>query len=269
MPRMPFLIALIAALALMAPAADAKPAKPVSCKRSHCWHPRPTTRPWQIQLSGDIDPTVSAPVFEVDCDATDAATVAELHRRHVKVLGYVDAGSWESYRADHDRYPAEVLGKEYPGYPDERWVDVRRRDVLVPILRDRMKVCRSKHFDGVDPDNMNGYQNDTGFPLSASDQVRFDRAIADTAHRLGLAVTLKNTGGLLARLERWFDGAVVESCFEYDECSTYERVVKARKPVYEIEYSTEPETICPRALELGFSTIFKTPALDAARRGCR
>ena len=64
-----------------------------------------------------------------------------------------------------------MLGKQYEGFPEERWLDIRRIDLLAPILRARIDACRAKGFDGVDPDNLNGFENDTGFPLTATDQL--------------------------------------------------------------------------------------------------
>lgn len=232
------------------------------------WTPRPTVRPWQIQLSGRIDTTVRAPVFEVDCDTTSRATVRTLGRRGARVLGYLDAGSTESYRADADRFPPEVVGKAYVGYPDERWLDIRRSDVLLPIMRDRMRRCARIGVDGVDPDNVDGYTNDTGFPLTADDQVRYDRALAAAAHGLGLAVTLKNAGELVQRLVRAFDGAVVEQCIARRECRLYSPFIARRKPVYAIEYASPTAHACTEARRRGFSLVFKRPALGAARRTC-
>ncbi|WP_354699317.1 hypothetical protein DSM112329_05029 [Paraconexibacter sp. AEG42_29] len=269
MSRRPTLAAALAAvlLGLLLPPSAGAAARPVPCAGS-CWEPRPTVRPWQIQLAGRIDVTVPAPVVEVDCDGTPAATVRALQRRGAKVLGYIDAGSLESYRADAQRFPPAVVGRLYDGYPDERWLDVRRLDVLLPLLRDRLRTCARNGFDGVDPDNMNGYENDTGFPLTADDQVRFNRALADEAHRQGLAVVLKNTGGLVPRLRRWFDGAVVESCFRFRECAQYAPFVAARRPVYAIEYERAPDQFCAEARRRSFSAIFKRTSLSAFRRTC-
>lgn len=264
MSRAPLLALL---LVLLAAPAVSSAATPVPCK-GDCWKPRPTTRSWQIQLSGKIDTSVRAPVVELDCAETPATTVRAFQRRGAKVLGYYSAGSIEEYRDDVARFPAEVVGKVYDGYPDERWLDVRRIDVLLPILRDRMAACARKGFDGVDPDNVNGYENDTGFPLTADDQVAFNRAVADAAHRLGLAVVLKNTGGLVPRLAGWFDGAVLESCFQFEECARYSPFVRRNKAVYAIEYERTPGQFCATTRRLRFSAIYKRLSLSAYRRGC-
>ncbi|MBE3562248.1 MAG: endo alpha-1,4 polygalactosaminidase [Hydrogenibacillus schlegelii] len=65
---------------------------------------------------------------------------------------------------------------------------------------------------GLAPDNLDGYQNDTGFPLAAGDQRRFNRWIAKEVRRRGLAVGLKNDLEQAEALAPDFDWILVESC---------------------------------------------------------
>ena len=44
-------------------------------------------------------------------------------------------------------------------------MDIRRIDLLAPVMDARLDQCASKGFDGIEPDNIDGYTNDTGFPL--------------------------------------------------------------------------------------------------------
>ena len=221
------------------------------------WHPRPTTAPWQWQLQGRIDTSVAAGVYEVDGFETPAATVAKLHRLGRRVVCYLDVGSWESYRPDASAFPPAVLGNAYSGYPDERWLDVRRIGTLAPILRKRFDLCAGKGFDAVEPDNLAGYENHTGFPLSGRDQLRFNRWVAREVHRRGMAVALKNDPEQVEQLLGSFDFAVVEECFAYDECERFSPFVTAGKAVFEAEYESAPSSFCPAAAQLGFSAIRK------------
>jgi hypothetical protein len=232
------------------------------------WRPRPTTNPWQLQLSGKVDTSVRSPVYDVDGVETSRRAIRRLHRRHRRVICYFSAGSYEPYRADASRFPTEVKGRPIEGFPDERWLDIRRLDLLGPILRDRMDACRHKHFDGIDPDNVDGYTNATGFPLTAADQLRFNRWLAREAHKRRLAVGLKNDPGQVRKLARAFDFAVVEQCFQYDECRAFSPFVRKRKAVFEVEYETPRHRFCGPARRLRFSSIFKRISLGSFRRTC-
>ncbi len=243
----------IAALAPAALAAALLLASPAAAR----WHPKPTTAAWQWQLQGKIDTSIDAAVYEVDGFEVAARTVARLHRMGRKVICYLDVGSWESYRPDASDFPKTVLGRAYEGYPDERWLDIRRLDLLAPVLRRRFDLCRRKGFDAVEPDNVAGYENRTGFPLTAGDQLRFNRWVAREVHRRGMAVALKNDPEQVGPLLRSFDLAVVEECFAYDECGKFSPFVDAGKRVLVAEY-TEPLTaICAEAERLDFSVIRK------------
>jgi hypothetical protein len=246
------LASLCTTLLLLAPAAGAAR-----------WQPKPTTAAWQWQLQGKVDTSVDAAVYEVDGFETAAKTVAELHRKGRRAICYLDVGSWESYRPDAGRFPKSVLGRAYEGYPDERWLDIRRIDLLAPILRDRFDLCRRKGFDAVEPDNIAGYENDTGFPLSGADQLRFDRWVAGEVHRRGMAVALKNDPGQVGELVGRFDFAVVEECFAFDECSRFSPFVAAGKAVFVSEYDEPLAAICGQAERLRFSVIHKDDELFA------
>jgi hypothetical protein len=211
---------------------------------------------------------VAATVYDLDVDATTAATVAALHKSGRHVFCYIDAGAWENYRSDAAAFPKSTLGKVMAGWPDERWFDIRQIDKLAVPLRHRLDVCKAKGFDGVDPDNVNGYTNATGFPLTAADQLRFNRWLATEAHGRNLAIALKNDGEQAATLAPDFDAAVVEQCVEFGECELYSPFVAAGKPVFDIEYARPPSAFCPTARKLHFTIVGKHESLDAYRTHC-
>jgi hypothetical protein len=105
------------------------------------------------------------------------------------------------------------------------------------IMLARLDLAVSRGFDGVEPDNVDGYTNDPGFPLTAADQLDFNRFIADAAHERGLAVGLKNDLDQIPDLVACFDFAVNEQCHEYDECGALQPFVDAGKPVFNAEYA--------------------------------
>ncbi|GAA3227376.1 endo alpha-1,4 polygalactosaminidase [Dactylosporangium siamense] len=220
---------------------------------------------WQMQFTGVLDQSVAADVYDIDGADATRAQVTKLHAAGRKVLCYVDAGSWENWRADAARFPAAVRGKALDGWAGEQWLDIRQWDTLRPILADRFATCRAKGFDAVDPDNMDGYANASGFPLTATDQLLFNRRVADLAHSLGLAVGLKNDLEQITRLQPSFDFAVNESCVQWKECALLSPFVTAGKPVFHVEYKA---SLCPTAANLRFSSIRKNLRLDAFRATC-
>ena len=231
------------------------------------WAPRPGLT-WQWQLSGRLDVSVPAQVYDVDLFDTSADQVRHLHALGRKVICYLDVGSYEPDRPDSAKYPRALLGRPLDGWPNERWLDIRRLDLLGPLIAARMDLCAAKGFDGVEPDNVDGFSNDTGFPLTAAEQGRFNTRVAELAHRHGLVVGLKNDLDQVSALQPSFDFAVNEQCVQYHECASLSPFIRAGKTVFHVEYHLPPARFCPVTRPLGFSSMKKRPSLDAARWPC-
>ncbi|MEU9980609.1 endo alpha-1,4 polygalactosaminidase [Streptomyces sp. NPDC050856] len=230
------------------------------------WQPRPGLA-WQWQLDGRVDPSADVPVYDIDGFENTAADVARLHHDGRKVICYVNVGAWEDFRPDKDAFPRSVLGGPN-GWRGERWLDIRRISVLRPIMERRFDMCRDKGFDAVEPDLVEGYANDTGFPLTAGDQLRYNRVIADIAHRRGLSVGLKNDLAQIPQLVGHFDFAVNEECAQYDECARLTPFIAAGKAVFHVEYTEPVSEFCPASRELRLSSMLKRPELGVWREAC-
>ncbi|MEV5572688.1 endo alpha-1,4 polygalactosaminidase [Spirillospora sp. NPDC052269] len=231
------------------------------------WRPKPRTT-WQWQLSGRVDTSVRAQVYDVDLFETPAATVAKLKKAGRRTICYTAIGSAENWRPDYKRFPARVLGKKVADWPGERWVDIRQLNVLRPIWAARLDQCKKKGFDGVEPDWMDGYKNDTGFKLTARDQLAFNRMLASMAHQRGLAIGLKNDLDQIPQLVGTMDFAVNEQCAQYGECGRLIPFIKAGKAVFHAEYELPVSKFCPTSRKLGLSSIRKPLELTAKRQTC-
>lgn len=224
---------------------------------------------WQIQYTGELDINLDVDVFNLDLFDTSQDVIDVLHRRGVFVMCYFSAGSYEDWRPDASRFPPEVLGKNMAGWPGEKWLDIRRLDLLAPIMETRLDLAVQKGCDGVDPDNVNGYANDTGFPLSYDDQITYNVFLAQAAHSRRLAVGLKNDLEQIPDLLPYFDWILNEGCFTYQECDQLLPFAQAGKPVFVIEYELPPEEFCPQANQMGFNALHKNWELDAYRTDCQ
>jgi hypothetical protein len=210
---------------------------------------------------------VNAQVYDIDGTENDAAVVARLHAAGRKVICYVNAGANESFRPDASRFPASLVGRSN-GWPGEHWLDIRQLRVLTPIIAARFAACTAKGFDGIEADNVDGYSNDTGFPLTAADQLAFNRMLASIAHADGLAIGLKNDLDQVPDLVSTFDFSVDEQCAEYSECEQLKPFIAAGKAVFHVEYNLQPDEFCAQTTALGLSSMRKNTALDAPRWPC-
>ena len=223
---------------------------------------------WQIQYTGDIDPDLDVEVYNLDLFDTSSAVIDNLHQRGVFVQCYLSAGSFEDWRPDAPDFPYEILGNDLDGWPGEKWLDVRRLDLLQPILEGRFDLAVKKGCDGIDPDNLDGYDNETGFPINASDQLVYNKFLSQASHSRGLSIGLKNDLNQAAELEPYFDWIINEECFYYQECGLLSPFIEAGKPVFVIEYELEPGEFCPQANQLGLNALVKNWDLDSYRFDC-
>lgn len=232
------------------------------------WKPALNTS-WQMQFTGlPVDQSVNATMYDIDLFDNDTSVIASLHSKGRKVVCYFSAGSWEDWRPDASQFPASVLGNSN-GWPGERWLDIRNLTALGPIMNARLDLAKQKGCDGVDPDNMDGYTNNTGFPLTGAQQITYNKFIADAAHARGLSVGLKNDIDQVDALLNSFDWMLNEQCFQYNECNTLTPFISAGKPVFNVEYSLQTSQFCPQANAMNFNSLKKNLNLDASRTACR
>ena len=152
------------------------------------------------------------------CSIPRKPVIETLHQDGRSVICYFSAGSYEDWRPDEADFPASVRGKPLDNWPGESWLDIRQIDTLSPIMGARLDLAVQKGCDGVEPDNVDGYSNDTGFPLTAAHQLAYNIWLAEEAHARGLSIGLKNDLDQIPELLPYFDWALNEQCFEYEEC---------------------------------------------------
>jgi Glycoside-hydrolase family GH114 len=216
--------------------------RPVPCRPRHgraCWYPphlnsrgKPMRWDWQIGRVRPLQRTGARAVdiYDIDGFLTTRAEVRRIHRTwqaatlpHPRLICYIDL-AWEDYRPDASPgnvFPAATLGKVYYGYPQERWVDFRQLDALKPMLDERLRMCARKGFNAVELDDIDSFDppSTTGFHLTPGDAQNFLAYAFNEIHRLGMTGLWKNSPYLSWWGRRYADGAIVEECYVYRQCT--------------------------------------------------
>jgi hypothetical protein len=319
-----------------AQAAAALPA-PVPCNTSagSCWRPLVASR-WQYQLQGSVNSAgqclytatgfintaitgtsfatgqqVAPSVFDIDIyqdgkcytpnnyGVLNTAAAGAVHARGDKVIGYIDAGTAETWRPDYPQYQGFnascggcLFGKPVGGFRDEFWLNINTnvtgtnpntgqtetaQRFILDELAGRLAKARSAGADAIEFDNVDAYQNKTGLTISAATQEQFDAAIANLAHTAGFAVGLKNDLGQANDLQPYFDFAINEQCWQYRECNSPAPGLQAwpstyGKAVFNVEYKLATSKFCPQAnsSSYNFNSILKDVNLyDVPYTPCR
>ena len=270
-PKEPSPEATMTSLPESSPVSPVTPAPNLSPTPVTWWRPKAGLT-WQWQIGdNEIDTSIEAQVYDVDL-YVDQAVIDKLHARGAKVICYISVGSREDWRPDKDQFPKEVLGKDYDGWPGEKWLDIRQIDKLAPIMRARFDLCKTKGFDAIEPDNMEVYDNETGFPLTYADQLKYALWLAEEAHARALAIGQKNASDQTKDLVKLYDFAITEDCFAYGWCGEMSPYIQAGKPVFAAEYTDmdiDFTSACKVAKQLGLSMILKERDLHAWRETCK
>lgn len=237
------------------------------------WYKPNINTSWQWQLKGEVNTTYNVEVYDIDLFDSNRTVIESLKNDGKKVICYFSAGSYENWREDKEDFPTSSLGSVLDGWEDEQWLDISN-EALAPIMQARLDLAKTKGCDGVEPDNMDGYTNETGFNLSAENQLAYNKFIANEAHKRGLSVGLKNDLEQIITLEPYYDFSVNEQCHEYNECGEMQAFIDANKPVFNAEYkldyvknnNSERDNMCEDAISLQFKTLVLPLDLDASFR---
>ena len=231
----------------------------------------PTGLTWDWQLSEPFNLTLPVQVLDLDPDSLGGGDIAELAARGILTICYVSVGTIEDWRGDLTAFPQQVIGAAYDGWPGERFLDIRQTDSLLPLMQARFADCAAKGYHAVEPDNMDVYINASGFEISAADTVAYVTALAEIAHRLGLAIGQKNVPELTAQLEPVLDFVVTEGCLADGWCDQVSAYAAHGKAIFAAEYevaSGDQAAQCAVAAAAGMSLIFKQYDLDERGTFC-
>jgi hypothetical protein len=228
--------------------------------------PEPQTS-WQWQLSGDINTEYDVEMYDIDVN-TPQNIINELHERDIKVICYFSAGTYEDFRDDANKFPKVVLGNALEDWPDEKWIDISNYNLFSDIMEARMDLAVKKKCDGIEPDNIDGYENNNGFNLNYNDQLEYNRWLSKEAHERGLSIGLKNDVDQINDLVDYFDFAINEQCFEYDECHLLEPFIEQNKAVFGVEYELTINQFCKKANAMRFSWLQMNYELDGEQVSC-
>lgn len=235
------------------------------CPIGSHWVPGTGTS-WQWQLSGSVDTSFDAQVYDIDMFGASKTLIDKLHSQGRAVICYIDT-AYEPGRPDSNQFTADVLGTGIDGWHGQKWVDIRS-PVVRQIMVNRIAKASEKGCDGVEMDDVDAYINNPGFPLGAGDQLNFNKFLAQAAHAYDLGIGLKNDVDQISALVGDFDYAINEQCYQYNECSGYSAFVKQGKAVFGVEYELATSKFCSQANSAHFNWLKKNLKLDAAQTPC-
>lgn len=219
--------------------------------------PIPPGLTWNWDLEGGIPGGAEILDFDPKLGSGSKAPVPRNGARFV--ICYFSAGSWENGRPDMGGlksgidYKNALKGGNEGGQwrangQPERWVNIDSPAVR-SVMVGRLVNAKERGCDAVEPDNLDGDlsgDNASGFGKSRAQVLGYYRFLVDEAHKLGLAIGLKNADDLAGAAASLFDFVIVEECLQNNECKKYRPFLQNRKAVLIAEYSSDRE-LCQKA----------------------
>jgi hypothetical protein len=229
------------------------------------WYVPPPGIKWHWQLQGTVNFDYPVELYSLDVFDTLKSNIDTLKNRGVKVICYFSAGSAEPWRSDYTQFPTSVIGNKMSGW-NEYWLDVRNYDKFASIMRARMDLAVEKGCHGIEPDNLNAYEENSGFPLTYDDQIIYNKWLAEEAHSRNLSIALKYGIGQVNDLLDYYDFVINEQCFQYNECDEFKAFINAGKAVLGVEYELSTSQFCSKANAMNYSWMRMNYDLDGKVR---
>ena len=204
-------------------------------------------------------------VIDVDLYDVTKESITKMHDLGLKVICYFSAGTYEPFRAESQGMKnVDGLIRTKMDEWDEYWLDFRIEDVK-PFMTDSLDLAKNKGCDGIEFDNIDAFTAvNWKDKLTAADQLKYNRWLAEEAHARGLAAGLKNCIELLDDLKDVYDFAINEQCSDYNECKEYDVFLNNNLAVFVALYGLTSDTkfinnICNQGSNPNLSIIIKAP----------
>lgn len=242
------------------------------------WKPiKETTWDYSLQ-SPPTKLNSSISVYDIDLFDASAEDIQQIQQEGHKVICYFSAGSYENWRPDNSSFDPSDLGNDLDGWEGEKWLNISSASIR-SIMVKRIEKAVDKNCDGIDPDNLDGYDNSNGLGLTEEDSVDYISFLSKQAHSRNLSIGLKNCGSIVGEVVDLVEWVVQEQCIEYDDCDDYQAFIDNDKPVFNVEYPKGDKSnskniseadyykICHKSAK-SFSTILKNMDLDSWIESC-
>ncbi|ORX53449.1 hypothetical protein BCR36DRAFT_284964 [Piromyces finnis] len=243
-------------------------------KRNELWKPEVgTTWNWILDKNNnDIKSDYNVDVLDIDLFDNDKSTIELLKSQGHHIICYFSAGTIEKWRPDAEKFlKVEGLVRDKMDEWNENYLDITNPQ-LKPIMADRFKLAKEKGCDAVEADNIDIYSHNKvkkwKKPISVEDQINYDIWLTEVAHSNGLSIGMKNDIDNIDKLHKYFDFAINEECYDYDECGYYaDTFIKENKAVFTAAYGDNCDEKFIKKLEnctkgKNLSIIIKDMELD-------
>jgi hypothetical protein len=201
-------------------------------------------------------------VYVINLFQVSQNTVESLQESDIKVICSFSIGQISSTDSDYNSFTSDLLGNGV-------WLDIGNSQTL-SLIKNRINQALEKSCDGVLFQDSDNYNQNTTFSTSLSEQVTYNRSLAQEAESLNLktGIEIKNYNSyeLLSDLSNYFDLLVVENLVSRNFISYISAFMNSTKPVINIETSIQElyyqQAICQTSINNKIYTIYNDGTSD-------
>ncbi|KNC81105.1 hypothetical protein SARC_06554 [Sphaeroforma arctica JP610] len=238
---------------------------------NRAWCPKKSNNEEQSCQKLDIPPNDgTGGIVNVDMFDTTTEAIIDIRTMGYTVMCYISAGTYEDWRADSVDFPTELKGLKMKNW-DEKWLDIRTtnpyHNYLKALMQNRIITAANKGCQILEYDNLDCWSNNCLSGIQSRDdgmfqsQLQYNTWLAETAHQYGMGAALKNDLSQAELLEPYFDLAVNEECYYYNECDKLQPFIENNKAVLGTSYNFDDgDAICTDSFHSTYSWLLANQA---------
>jgi hypothetical protein len=133
----------------------------------------------------------------------------------------------------------------------------------------RLTLAADKGFDGVLLVSLDAYLAESGFALSAADQLTYNLWLAERAAQAGLAAGISSDWPHAAQLAAHYAFAIHANCVVDQRCAELDAYRAEGRAVFDLETAFDDSaSVCAAASRLDLPVTLKREAFDAWFLAC-
>jgi hypothetical protein len=230
------------------------------------WYKFNTNTSWHYQSYGNLKYDYNISIYNISLFNFTKNDIQILHKNNKKVICHFSIGLYSSNDIDKSYISSLLLGNSTNN--NKRYFDIRSSS-LIPIMQKRILFAKEQGCDGVELTDGDIYTKDNGVHITYQYQLKYNKTLANIAHKNNLSVGFKDNVKQLNDIEAYFDFATVYECLELKNCKDFEIFTKKNKSVLNIEFENiyivnldDKGILCSENKELNIYTLILPPELD-------
>jgi hypothetical protein len=238
-------------------------------KHNNSWYVPESNINWIIDLSKNIDTSLSARVCIVDLYDAYEEDTTQLNERAINVMCKFNAGINEIIKTKESETSINkfITNTEFED-SNYYYIDINQRENLKPYYLEIIKLTKQKKCTGVLVDGLDSYLKTTSDNINYEQQLEFNIWLSNLFHNNNLTIGMSENLDQSKDLAEHFDFLFVENLFKRDKVQDALHFVQLNKAVLNIENLEIPD-FCETSNEHDINSKSRSEKFNGQLISCR